>query len=122
MGYSAVNVDDVELGGRSGQVRFIRRALGVGAFGINWFELPPDAVGHEHDEVESGQEEVALVVRGSGRWLVSVGELKDEVLAHEGTFLRFDPETVRAPVAGPEGMTFVTIGVRPGSYEPRGNF
>jgi len=122
MGYSAVNVDDVELGGRSGQVRFIRRALGVGAFGINWFELPPDAVGHEHDEVESGQEEVALVVRGSGRWLVSVGELKDEVLAREGTFLRFDPETVRAPVAGPEGMTFVTIGVRPGSYEPRGNF
>jgi hypothetical protein len=122
MGYSAVNVDEVELGGRSGQVRFVRRVLGVGAFGINWFELPPNAVGHEHDEAESGQEEVSLVIRGSGKWLVSTGLLKDEVEAREGTFLRFDPGTVRAPVAGPEGMTFVSVGVRPGCYEPRGNF
>jgi hypothetical protein len=39
-----------------------------------------------------------------------------------GTFLRFDPETVRWPVAGPEGMTFIGVGARRGSYEPRGPF
>jgi hypothetical protein len=39
-----------------------------------------------------------------------------------GTFLRFDPETTRVPVAGPEGMTLVAVGARRGSYEPRGPF
>ena len=39
-----------------------------------------------------------------------------------GTFLRFDPGTTRCPVAGPHGMTFLGIGARRGSYEPRGPF
>ena len=46
-------------------MRFVRRELGVEAFGINWFELPPNAVGREHDESDSGQEEVNVVIRGS---------------------------------------------------------
>jgi hypothetical protein len=45
MGYSIVHVDDIEPGGPGGAVRFVRRELGVEAFGINWFELPPGAVG-----------------------------------------------------------------------------
>jgi hypothetical protein len=40
----------------------------------------------------------------------------------EGTFVRFDPDTTRCPVAGPDGMTFIAVGTRPGSYEPRGPF
>ena len=40
----------------------------------------------------------------------------------EGTFLRFDPETERCPVAGPDGLTMIAIGTRRGSYEPRGPF
>ena len=43
-------------------MRFVRRELGVEAFGINWFELPPNAEGHEHDEAGTGQEEVNVVV------------------------------------------------------------
>jgi hypothetical protein len=39
-----------------------------------------------------------------------------------GSFLRFDPGTTRCPVAGPEGMTMIAVGVRPGSYEPHGPF
>jgi hypothetical protein len=35
---------------------------------------------------------------------------------------RFDPETTRQPVAGPDGFTQVAIGARPGSCEPRGPF
>ena len=42
--------------------------------------------------------------------------------AHEGMFFRFDPETTRVPVAGPEGMTMIAVGARSGSYEPRGSF
>jgi len=118
MGYSMLHVDEIEPAGPGGAVRFVRRELGVEAFGINWFELPPGAVGHEHDEVESGQEEVNVIVRGSGTYQID----GDEVVVRTGTFLRFDPETRRVPVAGPEGMTIVAIGARRGSYEPRGSF
>jgi quercetin dioxygenase-like cupin family protein len=118
VGYSIVNVADIEPGGPGGAVRFVRRALGVEAFGINWFELPPGSEGYEHDETGSGQEEVTVVVAGSGAWRID-GE---EVPVRTGSVVRFDPETVRCPLAGPDGLSFVAVGVRPGSYEPRGPF
>jgi quercetin dioxygenase-like cupin family protein len=118
MGYSIVNVDEIEGAGPGGAVRFVRRELGLEAFGINWFELPPGAEGHEHHETDSGQEEVNVVIAGSGVWRIE-GE---EVPVRAGTFLRFDPDTVRCPVAGPEGMTFIAVGARRGSYEPHGPF
>jgi mannose-6-phosphate isomerase-like protein (cupin superfamily) len=118
VGYSVLNVDEIEPAGPGGAVRFVRRELELLAFGINWYELPPDAVGREHDEAESRQEEVNVVLRGSGVWRVD-GE---EVPVREGTFIRFDPDTTRCPVAGPEGMTFLGIGAPRGSYEPRGPF
>ncbi|HSB38264.1 MAG TPA: hypothetical protein VLD13_04175 [Gaiellaceae bacterium] len=118
MGYSIANVEEIEGSGPGGAFHFVRRELGVEAFGINWIELPPDAVGHEHDESESGQEEVNVCVRGSGVYRVE-GE---DVPVRVGTFLRFDPETKRVPVAGPEGMTLLAVGARRGSYEPRGPF
>jgi len=118
VGYSIVQVDDLPGEGPGGAVRFIRRQLGVGAFGINWFELPPNAEGHEHDEQETEQEEVNVIIAGSGVYRVE-GE---EIPVRRGTVLRFDPETTRVPVAGPEGMTMVAVGARRGSYEPRGPF
>jgi mannose-6-phosphate isomerase-like protein (cupin superfamily) len=118
MGYSVINVDEIEPGGPGGAVRFVRRNLGVEAFGVNWFEIPPDGLGLEHDETDSGQEEVNVVVRGSGVYRVD-GE---EVPVRVGTFCRFDPETTRQVVAGPDGLTMVAIGVRRGSYEARGPF
>ncbi|HEY6962101.1 MAG TPA: cupin domain-containing protein, partial [Gaiellaceae bacterium] len=71
-----------------------------------------------HDEAESQQEEVVVVVRGEGVYRID-GE---EVPVREGTFLRFDPDATRQPVAGPNGMTFVAIGSPRGSYTPRGPF
>jgi quercetin dioxygenase-like cupin family protein len=118
MGYSVVSVHDLDGAGPGGTVRFVRRALGVEAFGINWFELPPGTEGREHDESASGQEEVCVVVRGSGVFRVD----REEVAVAEGSFIRFDPETTRCPVGGPDGMTFVSVGARPGSYEPHGPF
>src|SRR2546423_11954051 len=118
MGYSRVNVHEIEPAGPGGAVRFVRRELGVEAFGINWFELPPNFGGRSHDERDSGQEEVNVIVRGSGTYAID-GE---EVPVREGDVLRFDPETHRQPVAGPEGMAMVAIGARRGSYEARGRF
>ena len=114
MSYSVVNVDELEAW--HGVVHFTRRALGVHAFGINWFALPPGAEGKEHDEEASGQEEVYVVVAGSGKWIVD-GE---DVAVRVGSFVRVDPQTTRQPVAGPDGLTFVVVGAQPGAYEPRG--
>jgi mannose-6-phosphate isomerase-like protein (cupin superfamily) len=118
MGYSVVHADEIEGEGRTGVIRFIRRRLEVEAFGINWFVLPPNAEGAEHNEIDTEQEEVNVVVAGFGVWRVD-GE---DVPVRVGTFVRFDPEQTRQPVAGPEGMTFVAIGARRGSYEPHGPF
>jgi hypothetical protein len=37
-------------------------------------------------------------------------------------FVRRHPETTRQAVAGRDGMTFVSVGARGGSDEPRGPF
>jgi hypothetical protein len=118
MGYSIVNVDELDGEGPGGAVRFVRRRLGVEAFGINWFEIPPGSDGREHNEQETRQEEVIVVVRGCGSYRVDGAEVPVRV----GTVIRFDPETTRVPMAGPEGLTFVAVGARRGSYEPRGPF
>jgi quercetin dioxygenase-like cupin family protein len=118
VGYSVVNVDEIEGAGPGGAVRFVRRELGVAAFGINWYEIPPNTEGHEHDERDTGQEEVNVVIGGSGVYRVE-GE---EIPVRSGTFMRFDPETTRVPVAGPDGLTMIAVGAPPGSYEPRGPF
>jgi quercetin dioxygenase-like cupin family protein len=118
VGYSVVNVDEIEPAGPGGAVRFVRRQLGVEAFGINWFELPPNATGYEHDETKSGHEEVLVVLRGDGHWRID----GTDVPVRAGSFVRIDPGATRCPVAGPEGMTFVAIGARRGAYEPRGPF
>ncbi len=118
MGYSMVHVDDLPPEGPGGAVRFVRRHLGVGAFGINWFEIPPDTAGREHNEEGTQQEEVNVVIAGSGVYRVE-GE---DIPVRRGTVMRFDPETTRVPLAGPEGMTMIAVGARRGSYEPRGPF
>jgi uncharacterized cupin superfamily protein len=99
-------------------VRFVRRELGVEAFGINWFELPAGMEGRQHDETESGQEEVNVIVRGGGIYRID----GLEVPCREGDFFRFDPETTRQPVAGDEGLIMIAVGVRRGSYVQRGPY
>ena len=118
MGYSKVNVHELEPAGPTGGVRFVRRGLGVAAFGINWFEIPPNAEGREHDEHESQQEEVNVIIAGSGIYRIE-GE---DVPVRRGSVLRFDPETTRVPIGGPEGLTMIAVGARRGSYDPRGPF
>ena len=118
MGYSIVDVDELEGAGPGGAVQFVRRELGVEAFGINWFELRPNTEGREHDEADSGQEEVNVIVRGSGIYRVE-GE---EVPVRGPDVLPLRPGDTRQPVAGPDGLTMIAVGARRGSYEPRGPF
>ena len=84
----------------------------------NWFEIPPNAEGRRHDESETGQEEVNVIIRGDGVYRVE----DEEIPVCAGMFLRFDPGTTRQPVTGPDGMTMVAVGERRGSYEPHGPF
>ena len=64
--YTVVDVEEVEPAGPGGGVRFLRRAVGATAFGFNWFELGPGSEGPEHDETDSKQEEVMIVLSGEG--------------------------------------------------------
>jgi quercetin dioxygenase-like cupin family protein len=115
MGYSTVDVAQLEGEGPGGMVRKVRRALGASAFGCNYFTLPPGADGREHDHAATGQEEVYFVVRGSGRLRVG-GE---DVELRPGIFVRVDPESTRMPTAGPDGLEFVALGAPlAGGYEP----
>jgi quercetin dioxygenase-like cupin family protein len=115
MGYSVVDVADLEGEGPGGVVRKVRRALGAQAFGFNYFTLPPEVDGREHDHSANGQEEVYFVVRGSGRMTVD----GDAVELRPGVFLRVDGSSTRQPTAGPDGLEFVTFGAPiEGDYEP----
>jgi uncharacterized cupin superfamily protein len=111
--YTLIQAADVEPA--FGVFRKMRIALGVGGFGINQVELPPGASGREHDEVESGQEEVYVVLAGSGTMVVD-GEA---VPLRAGTWLRVDAGSTRLPTAGADGLTFIAVGGPPGQpYAP----
>ena len=114
MGYSAIDVADLPGEGPGGAVRKLRRALGAQAFGFNYITLPPGVEGREHDHADDGQEEVYVVVKGSG--VMRVGG--DEVELRQGVFVRVDGDTTRLPIAGPDGLEFVTFGSPVGAYEP----
>ena len=115
MGYDVVDIDTLEGEGPGGAVRKLRRALGARAFGFNHFRLPPGITGREHDHAEQGQEEVYVVLRGSGVMRVD----GDEVELRPGIVLRVDPATTRVPVAGDDGLEFITFGAPlEGPYEP----
>lgn len=117
--YRVVDVAEVEPSDPGGAVRFMRRALGACAFGINQFDLPPGASGPEHDEVRSAQEEVYVVLAGSGSLMLG-GEAVELI---PGRYVRVAPSVSRRLSAGPDGVSMVVVGAPiGGGYEPRGPF
>ena len=117
MGYSVVDIAGIEAAGPGGAVRFVRRELGVEAFGINWFEVAANMSGPEHDETETSRRKST----SSSAARASTGRRRGRAVTAPVAF-RFDPETVRRVTAGPDGLTMVAVGARRGSYEPRGPF
>ena len=115
MSYDVADLDALEPGGPGGVVRKVRKALGARVFGFNHFDFPPNHEGFEHDERDSGHEEVFFCISGSGVLRID-GE---DVELRAGRFIRLDPEPRRCPVSGPDGMSFLVVGAPlDGKYEP----
>jgi mannose-6-phosphate isomerase-like protein (cupin superfamily) len=115
VGYTYVDVDSLEGEGPGGMVRKTRRATGARAFGFNYFTIPPGVEGREHNHADSELEEVYFVVKGGGTMRID-GE---DVQLRPGRFIRVDPDSNRVPIAGDEGVEFVTFGAPlEGQYEP----
>jgi mannose-6-phosphate isomerase-like protein (cupin superfamily) len=87
------------------EARFARSALGGETLGLSLMKLAPGfriPFGHKHP----GQEEVYVVVRGSGRIKV-----EDEVVElAEWDAIRIDKDTMRDVEAGPDGIEYVAFG------------
>jgi mannose-6-phosphate isomerase-like protein (cupin superfamily) len=87
------------------EARFARSSVGGQTFGLSLFTLAPNfriPFGHKH----TNQEEVYVVVRGSGRVKV-----EDEIVQlAEWDAIRFGVDTMRCMEAGPDGIEFVAFG------------
>jgi mannose-6-phosphate isomerase-like protein (cupin superfamily) len=85
--------------------RFARRALEGETLGLSLFRLAPGfriPFGHKHES----QEEVYVVIRGSGRVKV-----EDEIVdVKEWDAIRFDKDTMRNVEAGPDGIEYLAFG------------
>ena len=106
MGYTLINRDDPSIESFRGAFFKIRRALGTTAIGINEVRLPPGIEGPEHDELDTGHEEIYIVLEGTGTFTID-GEAVPVVV---GDYLRVDADAKRQAGAGPDGMTFVVVG------------
>ena len=87
------------------EFRLATAALGLERSGLGWQRVPPGVrfpYGHTHAE----QEEVYLVVAGSGRM-----KLADEVIdVRAWDAVRVPPGVWRGYEAGPEGLELLVIG------------
>jgi uncharacterized cupin superfamily protein len=109
MAYTLLHEDDPSIESFRGVFLKIRRALGTTAFGLNELRMPPGYEGFEHDESETGHEEVYAVLSGSGAVTID----GREVALAAGDYLRIDAASTRKIVAGPEGLRFIVIGGKP---------
>jgi uncharacterized cupin superfamily protein len=108
MGYTHLNADDPSIESFRGVFQKVRRALGTTAFGLNEIRMPPGFEGVEHNESDTGHEEVYVILDGTGTFTVD-GE---KVTVDAGDYLRVDPGSTRLAVAGDEGMRFLAIGAK----------
>jgi mannose-6-phosphate isomerase-like protein (cupin superfamily) len=87
------------------EARFARTALEGRELGLSLFRLAPNfriPFGHKHE----GQEEVYVVVGGSGRIKV-----EDEIVElAQWDAIRMDKDTMRNVEAGPDGIQYVAFG------------
>ncbi len=114
-GWQATHIDDIS----AEQWPYwapIRHHFGITAFGVNaWRGGPDDEVIKRHDEVESGHEEMYLVL--SGRATFTLGD--EEVDAAEGMCVCIaDPDLERVAVAQEPNTVILSLGSKPGgAYE-----
>ena len=101
-----------------GLARRARATLGVSAWGMQVFTLPPDWDGypeHNHDEAafDPNQEEVYIPLAGSATLVAGEETFRLE----PGVMVRVGPTQRRRILPGPDGIRFLALGGRPGSFE-----
>lgn len=101
MSYSVIDVKDFE-----GRRTPVAQALGALAIKANQFDSQADQVGHEHDELNSGQEELYVPIRGTGHLQID-GE---KVELEPGRYVLVGPSARRQVDAGPDGLSYLVIG------------
>jgi hypothetical protein len=107
-------IDTME-GAVFGSFKRARAELGVASFGMQVIDLPPNAHQYpEHDHSESGQEEVFVVMKGSGEMEID-GERHP---MDTDTIIRVGPAPKRKIWPGDQGMRVLALGGCPGrAYE-----
>jgi quercetin dioxygenase-like cupin family protein len=116
--YTIKHRDEFESMEGSGECtwKLARKALGTSAFGFNVVEIGPGGEMPAHDENESGQVELYVILEGDGVLRIE-GE---DHPAPAGTFASIEPpanRTIRNDSGAP--LTAMLIGVQPeGGYEP----
>ena len=101
MAYRVLDISTIE-----GRRKLVAAGLDASAIRMNQFDNEPNQAGKEHDERESGQEEIYTALRGSGVIVVE-GE---EIQLGPGRYVLVEPETTRQVVAGPEGLSYLIVG------------
>jgi uncharacterized cupin superfamily protein len=91
--YSLKHVDDFEVMDGSGNStwRLARRSLGADSLGFNIVDIGPGGQIPAHNEAESNQQEVFIILEGEGTILAG----DDEHPAPAGTFCVYEPATHR---------------------------
>jgi mannose-6-phosphate isomerase-like protein (cupin superfamily) len=90
--------------------------LGVESFGLQVFDMPAGSDQYpEHDHAEDGQEEVYVVLRGSGEWEID-GE---RVPVDSERIVRIAAGTKRRLWPGSEGIRVLALGGIPGKLYER---
>jgi len=89
-----------------GRRKLVAAGLDARAVRMNQFDSPPGFEGFEHDERESGQEEVYVALRGEGVLRVAA----DAIELVPGRYVLVSPEETRQVVAGPEGLSYLVVG------------
>jgi mannose-6-phosphate isomerase-like protein (cupin superfamily) len=90
-----------------------RSSLGVTSFGMQILQLPPEAGDSypNHDHSHDGQEEVYVVLGGSGEIAVD-GE---KIALEPEMAVRVGPDTKRQLFAGSDGLRLIILGGVPGA-------
>jgi hypothetical protein len=100
MSYSIFEPASVE-----GRRKLVARQLAARAVRMNQFDSPPRFEGHEHDELESGQEEVTS---RSGETACFASAATVPLAA--GRYVLVTPDESRQVIAGPDGLSYLVVG------------
>lgn len=117
-GYTIKHRDEFEAMEGSGDStwRLARKALGTSDFGFNLVEIEPGGQIPEHDEAQSGQVELYVVLEGAA--ILRIGG--EDHPAPAGTFASIEPPATRTILNRSEApVTALLIGVHPaGEFQP----